>query len=274
MKPFQTLALLLGLAATPVVALDADELAGAIQKAGADPAAATMIIMRTSDSRTWITNAARADQAFSPASTSKIPHTLIALETGTAKPPTPFVWDKVERSFESWNQDQTLLSAYQRSAVWVYQQITTSLGADAMADWMQRLEYGNRDTGSADDLTSYWLAGPLKISAWQQVHFIKRLVETDLPLSARTFRTARDIMEADAGDGWKIFAKTGWRHDDKTQDIGWYVGWVEVRGDGPADAYVFAFNMDMDGGQDRDKRIEAVRHAFVALDILPQTILD
>ncbi|MEL6464808.1 MAG: penicillin-binding transpeptidase domain-containing protein, partial [Pseudomonadota bacterium] len=72
----------------------------------------TIIVKRLSDGQRWISNPARAQQRFSPASTSKIPHTLIALESGLATPETVFAWDSVHRSSRTWNRDQTLASAF------------------------------------------------------------------------------------------------------------------------------------------------------------------
>ncbi|MGP1397294.1 MAG: penicillin-binding transpeptidase domain-containing protein [Inquilinaceae bacterium] len=271
MKTLWTLSLLAALAVLPahtVYGSDTD-ITAIVRQAGVDPETSTLIIARLSDHYTWTSNKKRVDTPFPPASTSKIPHTLIALETGLAGVSTAFAWDGVSRPIESWNQDQTLESAYRRSAVWVYQRIAASLGAETTARWLGLFEYGNQDIGLEDDLTTYWLLGPLEISARQQIAFLERLARRDLPLSDETFRAARVIMQADAGDGWTLFAKTGWRRDGKTQDIGWYVGWVDHTGADRTETYVFAFNMDMTGGPDLAKRAETVYRVLASIGVLP-----
>lgn len=251
------------------------DLSEVVAARGVDTARAALLIVRLEDGARWGSGGARIDERFAPASTSKIPHTLIALETGLADgADTPFAWDGVERGIRSWNQDQTLATAFRRSAVWVYQEITTRLGGAAMADWLARFGYGNQDVGAEDDLTTYWLRGPLAISAREQTAFLERLVRRELPLSDRTYAIAEEIMRADTGDGWSLYGKTGWRRDGVNTDLGWYVGWLEttagVAGDGRAETYVFAFNMDMpDPEHDRVLRIGTVRAALTAIGALP-----
>ena len=207
------------------------DLGALLAAAGVSPAASAMLVVRLSDGREWGSNPGRIDERFVPASTSKIPHTLIALETGYANgPETLFAWDGETRTFAAWNQDQTLGSAYARSAIWVYQQIARDLGYETMAGWIERLGYGNADTGTPADLTRYWLDGPLAISAREQVDFLSRLVRDELPLRRNTLNVGKSIMRADAGNGWALYAKTGWGMRDDAPDIGWYVGWVETGG--------------------------------------------
>ena len=65
----------------------------------------------------------RSGEGRLPASTFKIPNSIIALETGVVEDPDKdvFKWDGVTRSFEPWNKDHTLRSAIAVSAVPVYQ---------------------------------------------------------------------------------------------------------------------------------------------------------
>lgn len=212
-----------------------------LAEAGVAPESSTIMIMRLSDGLRWISNPPRAHQRFSPASTSKIPHTLIALEKGLADSETIFSWDGVPRSNPRWNQNQTLKSAFKHSAIWVYRQITQSAGSDALSTELARLAYGNADVGKAEQVTSYWLDGTLRISVVEQVDFLSRLALGQLDLSSSTYAAAHDIMEFDRGDHWVLYAKSGWRVREKAADIGWFVGWLEC----PHDAYVFALNMDM-----------------------------
>ncbi len=248
-------------AASPVTTAGEADLAGVVAAGGVDPESSTLLVTRLSDGAEWVSNPVRAGERFPPASTSKIVHTLIAIETAYATAATEFEWDGTVRLVDAWNRDQTLASAFAVSAVWVYQTMTSDLGAAVMADWIDRLEYGNEDTGTEADLTTYWLQGPLAISAREQVHFLSRLVNGELPLSAATLAAARPVMVADRGDDWTLYAKTGWRMDPDGPDIGWYVGWLETTGESP-DTWVFALNLDMRSDADTALRRPIARQAL------------
>ncbi len=222
-----------------------------LDKHGVAHDTSTLLIINIRDQQIILSNPSRLNTQFSPASTSKIPHTLIALEEGIAKADTQFKWDGTERWVAGWNQDQTLKTAFQRSAVWVYQDIARQAGPATMRQWLEIFEYGNKDIGGEANIDQYWLTGPLAISAEQQVQFLTNLHAQTFPLKRETYEAARDIMLEEEGEGWQLFAKTGWYFNEKEMDIGWYVGWVE-RGD---DVFIFAFNMDMPNGrEDAPKR--------------------
>ncbi|MEQ9124329.1 MAG: class D beta-lactamase, partial [Alphaproteobacteria bacterium] len=72
----------------------ADPLAQALLAEGVDPSVAALVIYRLEDEKTWTSGGSRIDRRFSPASTSKIPHTLLAFETGAVTgPDESFRWD-------------------------------------------------------------------------------------------------------------------------------------------------------------------------------------
>ena len=201
----------------------------------------TIVVKRLSDGRIWVSNPERAQKRYSPASSSKIPHTLIAIESGVASPDSVFRWDKVPRSNIRWNQDHTLSSAFQYSVVWVYQEIARRAGAEKMSEWLVRFDYGNMNVGSSQQLETYWLDDTLQISASEQIEFLSKLALGRLPLSVGTYNSAKQIMVSDRGASWVIRSKTGWRYSTDSTDIGWFVGWLECA----SESYVFALNMDM-----------------------------
>lgn len=152
---------------------------------------------------------ARCGAALLPASTFKIPNSIIALETGVVADPDTdvFKWDGVTRAFPDWNKDHTLRSAIAASAVPVYQEIARRIGDARMQRYVEALDYGNRDIGGGID--RFWLTGDLRISALQQVAFLDRLRRGALPVSARSQKLARDILpEQKVGDA-VIRYKTG-----------------------------------------------------------------
>ena len=239
----------------------------AIEANEAAPETTTIVVKRLSDNKVWISNSKRATDRFIPASTSKIPHTLIALETEIASPETLFKWDGQERTFESWNQDQTFIKAYRRSAVWVYQDIAQELGPNVMSSWLKKFDYGNFDIGT-DNVTQYWLVGPLEISALEQVDFLTRLVKRGLPLSSETYDKSRIIFKNETKGSHALYAKTGWMYDENAMDIGWFVGWVEA--EAPSETYVFALNMEMPNRGDQRKRKPIVMEALKTINAWPE----
>ncbi|WP_415919525.1 penicillin-binding transpeptidase domain-containing protein [Tateyamaria sp. SN6-1] len=234
---------------TPALA-DPIDVANLVQAAGGDATRIALVIERTSDGQRWTANPVRSVQRFSPASTSKIPHTLIALDAGLATPDTVFAWDGVPRSARVWNQDHTLRTAFQKSVVWVFQRIAKAAGPGTMSDGLTRFGYGNMRIGTPDQITTYWLDNTLRISAQEQVVFLSKLASETLRLSGSTYAAARDMMVSDKTNHWVMRSKTGWWYSKTDMDIGWYVGWLECT----EDTYVFALNMDMPDTRALSKR--------------------
>jgi beta-lactamase class D len=169
----------------------------------------------------------RSGEGKLPASTFKIPNSIIALETGVVEDPDKdvFKWDGVTRSIEAWNKDHTLRSAIAASAVPVYQEIARRIGPERMQKYVDLLEYGNRDIGGGID--QFWLTGNLRIDPIQQVDFVDRLRRGVLPV----------IKVGDAA----IRAKSGLLGAEVGKpSLGWLVGWAEKGGQ----QTVFAMNMD------------------------------
>jgi beta-lactamase class D len=177
----------------------------------------------------------RSEQAFLPASTFKIPNSLIALETGVVGDPDKdvFKWDGVKRSIEAWNKDHTLRSAIAASAVPVYQEIARRIGAERMQKYVDLFEYGNRNIGGGID--QFWLTGDLRIDPIQ----LRRGV---LPVGKRSQDLVRDILPVTKAGDATIRAKTGLLGAELGKpSLGWVVGWAEK---GSAQT-VFALNIDI-----------------------------
>jgi beta-lactamase class D len=183
----------------------------------------------------------RSGEAQLPASTFKIPNSIIALETGVVGDPDKdvFKWDGVVRSIEAWNKDHTLRTAIAASAVPVYQEIARRIGQERMQKYVDLFEYGNRDIGGGID--QFWLTGNLRIDPVQQVDFVDRLRRGALPVSKRSQELVRDILPVTKVGDTIIRAKSGLLGAERGQpSLGWMVGWAEK---GSANT-VFALNMD------------------------------
>jgi beta-lactamase class D len=190
-------------------------------------AAGAFVLRDGASGRKFVHDPARASRQFLPASTFKVLSSLIALETGVVGDEHEVIaWDGVDRG-DWWNGDMHMGLAFQRSAVWFYQELARRIGQARMTEWVERVGYGNRNTGGGED--RFWLEGALRISAEEQVSLLQRLHAGSLPFSTRTQETVRRIMRMEEGDGHVLSGKTGWARQDGVH-YGWLVGWVE-RGD-------------------------------------------
>jgi beta-lactamase class D len=181
----------------------------------------------------------RSGEPKLPASTFKIPNSIIALETGVVTDPDKdvFKWDGVVRSIEAWNKDHTLRSAIAVSAVPVYQEIARRIGQERMQKYVDLFEYGNCDIGGGID--QFWLTGNLRIDPVQQVDFVDRLRRGVLPVSKRSQDLVRDILPVVKVGDSIIRAKSGLLGAEQGR-LGWMVGWAEKG----SEQTVFALNMD------------------------------
>ncbi len=66
---------------------------------------------------------------FLPASTFKIPNTLIALEEGVIQNEKDIIeWDGEDKGWSQWNKDQSLETAFPLSCIWFYQELASRVG--------------------------------------------------------------------------------------------------------------------------------------------------
>lgn len=208
----------------------------------------------------WVYDQERADRAYSPASTFKIPHSLFALDAGVVRDEFQvFEWDGVERDFAPHNQDQTLRSAMRNSAVWVYEMFATEIGEAKAREYLTQIDYGNADPSTREG--AYWIDGALAISAQEQIDFLQKLYQNELPFRVEHQRLVKDIMIVEAERDWILRAKTGWEGR-----WGWWVGWVEW----PTGPVFFALNIDTPNRLDDLYKREAITRAILqSIDALP-----
>lgn len=201
-------------------------------------------------------------QRFTPASTFKVPHTLIALETGARRGPEELDrWDGTRAANDACEADQTLRSALQNSCVWYYKRTAAKIGRERMSKALVDIHYGNMEIGS--ELTSFWLGGPLAISADEQTHTMEALARRTLPFAAKhmeivdamllqapgTFRRGKPI---EVGITWdpattSLHAKSGsWdAENDSSFRVRWFVGHLQASGHRYAFASLVVANQEL-----------------------------
>ena len=102
-----------------------------------------------------------------------------------------------ETGLDGWNQDQTLRSSMRHSTVWVYQQFAREIGEVREKEYLDWIQYGNADPSGGVD--RFWLDGALRISAMEQVDFLRKLYRNELPFKVEHQRLVKDIMIVEAG---------------------------------------------------------------------------
>lgn len=209
-------------------------------------------------------NQSRAAESFLPASTFKLPNSLIGLSTGAVNSVDDIIpYDGKPQYMKAWEKDMGLREAIRVSNVPVYQELARRIGLTKMREALAAMHYGNEQTG--DKVDQFWLEGPIAISALEQARFCASLAQGTLPFDAKVQSAVREISLVEKGEGWALFGKTGAAARVKPQ-IGWWVGWVQKDNR----IYAFALNTNLvDFEKDLPKRIELGRKALTALGLLP-----
>jgi beta-lactamase class D len=224
----------------------------------------TFVLYEPANDRYLVCNEARAKQRFIPASTFKIANALIGLEVGSiGDEHEVFRWDGKPRVRAAWERDHTLATGMRDSVVWMFQEVARRTGRERMREWLDRLEYGNRDMRGGIDL--FWLQGALRVSAFEQVDFLRRLSEAALPATQRSQRLVRDALVVERSRHYTLHAKTGSSGATKNATW-WWVGWIERKGRTSA---VFAMNLAPSVASRREHRVEIGRAILAAAGVLP-----
>lgn len=219
-------------------------------------------------------NEARCRTRFNPKSTFKIPNSLIGLETGVIRD-ADFVipWDKQKyppdgwdtEPFINWKRDHSLRTAFQHSVVWYYRELAKRVGAERMRKHVAAFAYG--DQNISGEIDRFWLNNTLKISADEQIEFLKKLYLYRLPVSKRSIDIVKEIMVREQTPAFTLRGKTGGGALESGKYIGWFVGYVEAGGN----TYFFATNIEGPTyASIRDKRIELTRQILSEMGVLPK----
>lgn len=232
--------------------------------------AGTFVLLDPKAGRLRVHNPGRARTRFLPASTFKIPNTLIALESGVATGADfRLQWDSTVAPRQpwwpaEWARDHTLRSALRVSAVWYYQEIARRVGAERMQQYVSRFDYGNRDISGGID--QFWLSGGLRISPLEQVEFLRRLYAGELGVSDATTRIVKEILVLESTPQYRLSGKTGWAGLGDSIGVGWLVGYLE-RGD---EVYFFATNIPVRRNQDAAARLPITKASLKRLGLMPE----
>ena len=220
-------------------------------------------------------NEQRCRERFSPKSTFKIPNSLIGLDTGVVRDADfTIAWNRQkyppqdnwnQEPFIHWAQDHTLRSAIKYSVVWYYRELALRVGKQKMKKYITAFNYGNETISK--DVDNFWLDNSLKISADEQVEFLKEFYAGRLPVSKRATEIVKDILVLENTPAYKLSAKTGGGSIAEGRYIGWFVGYLETKGN----VYFFATNIEgASFAEIRERRVELSKEILAALGYLPK----
>lgn len=230
----------------------------------------TFVLLDLGSGRYLRHDAGRAARRYPPFSTFKIPNSLIGLETGVIRDADfQIKWDEKKHppdpNFPQWFRDQTLRTAFQRSAVWYYRELAERVGEARMKEWVDRLDYGNEDTSGG--LTQFWLGSTLQISADEQVEFLRRLYREELPVSKRAVSVVKEIMVHEQTPAYRLSGKTGGGPLSAGRFLGWFVGYLEAG----AATHVFAIQLEGPTfASVRDERIRLTKQILTDRGLMPR----
>ncbi|MCJ8288851.1 MAG: class D beta-lactamase [Crocinitomicaceae bacterium] len=199
-----------------------------------------------------------------PASTFKIPNSIIALELGVMEDDSTLIpWDGEAKRLKRWEQDLFFRDAFHASCVPCYQEIARKVGVKRMKKFTSEFKFGEMIFDSTN-LDMFWLEGASLINQFQQISFLKAFNEERLSISKRTHRLMSRLMIIEENEDYTLRGKTGWSVQND-QDNCWFVGYVETKNE----SYYFATNIEPKT-QSESSNIGSIRKevSLKALEIL------
>jgi beta-lactamase class D len=188
----------------------------------------SILIYDLKDDKYYSNNFNWAKKGNLPASTYKITNSIIALETGVVQnDSTLFKWNGEERRLKIWEQDMIFKDAFHYSCVPCYQEVARKIGVNRMNKYLDKLDYGKMKVDSTN-IDLFWLEGESQINQYQQIEFLKRFYNSELPISKRTETIMKRMIVIEEDETYKLSGKTGWSIRDGNNN-GWFVGFVEIK---------------------------------------------
>jgi len=185
----------------------------------------------------------QCNERYTPASTFKIALSVMGYDAGFLKdehnPTLNIRAGDPDWGGDNWRQPTDAVRWLKYSVVWYSQRITHALGEPRLRQYATAFGYGNADfsgdPGKNNGLQRSWISSSLKISPLEQIAFLSKLVNRQLPVSQHAFDMTFKVVEQTAlPSGWTVHGKTGMAYPrqangefDETHPYGWFVGWAD-----------------------------------------------
>jgi len=170
----------------------------------------------------WTRNL-KPTEGFAPCSTFKLPHALIALESGV------LAMDRQRQTCvpAQCHGDHGMLDlagAIRESCISYFRQTARMLGPERMAMGLARLGYAH--SGTLEPLDGFWLEGAMRVTSEGQLRWIRRFYTEPLGVAPEHLAMVRKASERSSPEAYALQGKTG----ASREGHGWFIGQVTRNG--------------------------------------------
>jgi len=170
----------------------------------------------------WALNL-QATDAFQPCSTFKLPHALIALDTGVISR-RQNRRRCVPQECHANHGGLELAGAIQASCLSYFRQLARAICPARMVAGLKKIGYPV--TGPLEPLDGFWLTGDLRVTADQQLQWIRRFCTEPLPVEAGQLAAVRAATLRASSPRYTLHGKTG----SSREGFGWFTGQITRQG--------------------------------------------
>lgn len=198
-----------------------------------------VLFYKTSNNTFFSNDFEWAEKGQLPASTFKVPNSIVALELGIIKNDSSmFYWDGEDRFQDRWERDMNFKEALQLSCVPCYQHLAREIGTNRMINTLDKIGYPGMVIDSTN-IDLFWLQGDSKISSFEQIEFLRRFYNQELPISPNTFNSMKNMLLKEKNEEFSLSGKSGWSYTDGIDNC-WFIGYIEEENE----VYFFATNIE------------------------------
>lgn len=199
----------------------------------------SVLIYKPSNNTYYSNDFEWAEKGHLPASTFKIPNSIVALELGIVKNDSSmFYWNGEDRFQDRWERDMIFKEALQLSCVPCYQYLAKEIGVERMISVLDKIGYPKMVIDSTN-IDLFWLEGNSRITSFEQINFLKQFYDKELPISNNTFNSMKKMLLKEENENYNLSGKSGWSYTNGVDNC-WFIGYIE-KGD---EVYFFATNLE------------------------------
>jgi beta-lactamase class D len=163
------------------------------------------------------TNPKLSKNRFFPCCTNKIIISLAAIDANVLEDENAFFkWDGAKCPYPSWEKDFVLKDAFQKSVNWYFLKVSKLTGFDKINKSIIDSGYGNKK--------SLFPNSKIKISPTEQIAFLKKLYNNNLPFCLHAIDITKKILIIDKTANYTFSGKTGTGFNETNNKFGWFVG--------------------------------------------------